>query len=69
MVHVMLTVLLLTNIVGASDIHTGVPVTGIEGLGPPRFQTVDTADGRCAGPFASSSHPRPRTPIAGWPAS
>ena len=42
MVAMMLTVLLLTNIVGASDIHTGVPVTGIEGLGPPRFQTVDT---------------------------
>ena len=42
MVMGMLTVLLLTNLVGASDLHTGVPVTGVEGLGPPRFQTVDT---------------------------
>ena len=42
MVTGMLTVLLLTNLVGASDLHTGVPVTGVEGLGPPRFQTVDT---------------------------
>ena len=34
--------LLLTGVAVASDIHTGVPVTGIDGLGPPRFQTVDT---------------------------
>ena len=38
----MLFCLLLTGLATASDFHTGVPVTGIDGLGPPRFQTVDT---------------------------
>jgi len=38
----MLLSLLLTGLAMASEIHTGVPVTGIDGLGPPRFQTVDT---------------------------
>ena len=33
---------LLTALAWAGDLHTGVPVTGIDGLGPPRFQTVDT---------------------------
>ena len=38
----MLISLLLTGLAAASEIHTGVPVNGIDGLGPPRFQTVDT---------------------------
>ena len=33
---------LMASSVFANPIHTGVPVYGIDGLGPPRFQTVDT---------------------------
>ncbi len=34
--------LLFISIAFGSDLHTGVPVSGIDGLGVPRFQTVDT---------------------------
>ena len=42
----------------ASGMHTGVPTTGVEGLGPPLFQTEQTgwttqvADGIVSGPLA-----------------
>jgi len=35
-------VFLLLSVAQATDLHTGVPVVGIDGLSLPRFQTVDT---------------------------